>query len=402
MQNVLTRLLSVSVVIFMLATLVTLMACNNNNNDDDATPAEQRIGFFSDGELDKNLEAIRAKYNLPALAAFVVDGDGLLETTAVGERSKGSGVEVTSDDMWHLGSITKSMTATLAAVLVDEAVIRWDSTVAEVFPETADRMLEKYRGLQLQQLLSMTAGLTRDADNPVLNQLDPNDGTRAQRILGVPLVLSYDHELPIGEYLYSNTSYVVAAAMLEKSTNQDWQELLTTKVMSPLNIDEFGFGPPGTEGLLDQPLDHTLTNGEYHGVFQDLAPIIAPVGRVHMSLNDIAAYASFHLKGKSGESDLISQNVMQELYRGRTPENSEDLDSSESYALGWIVDMEEDFVYHNGSNGFWIALLVIDFRHDVAIFAVTNAAGTAALEAVYDTASFISDRVESTASGSQP
>ena len=41
------------------------------------------------------------------------------------------------DDRFHLGSNTKAMTALLAAILVEEGALRWDSSMAEVFPETA-------------------------------------------------------------------------------------------------------------------------------------------------------------------------------------------------------------------------------------------------------------------------
>ncbi len=295
------------------------------------------------------------------------------------------------------------MTATLAAVLVDEGIIRWDSTIAEVFPE-ADNILEKYRGLELQQLLSMTGGVSDDIDIPGVDQLDPDDITRTQRILGVPLVLSLDHEKPIGEFLYANTSYLLAAAMLEKITNQDWRDLLTSKVLSRISINEFGFGPPGTEGQLDQPIGHTHIDGKYQGVFQDIPAIFDPAGRVHMSLKDISAYAAFHLKGKRGDVTLLSSDVMQELYRGRTPEGSVDPDNlSKFYALGWVVDTEIDTAVHDGSNTFWYALLAIDFRRDFAMFAVTNAPDDTASEmAVFQVLSLIDERVDESANATQP
>ncbi len=90
----------------LLATLFTVAACGDDK-DDNATPVADNKPFFSEGELATKLEVIRAENDLPALAAFVIDGDDLLETAAVGERSEGSGVEVTTDDMWHLGSIKK-------------------------------------------------------------------------------------------------------------------------------------------------------------------------------------------------------------------------------------------------------------------------------------------------------
>jgi CubicO group peptidase (beta-lactamase class C family) len=42
---------------------------------------------------------------------------------------------VTTNDVFHIGSCTKSMTATLTAMLIEEGKLRWDTTIADVFPE---------------------------------------------------------------------------------------------------------------------------------------------------------------------------------------------------------------------------------------------------------------------------
>jgi CubicO group peptidase (beta-lactamase class C family) len=49
-------------------------------------------------------------------------------------------VPVTLNDRFHLGSDTKAMTALPAAMLMEEVELRWDSTVAEVFPELVGPM----------------------------------------------------------------------------------------------------------------------------------------------------------------------------------------------------------------------------------------------------------------------
>jgi len=47
---------------------------------------------------------------------------------------------VTTNDQFHIGSCTKSMTATLAAMFIEEGKLRWDTTIAEVFPESKGKM----------------------------------------------------------------------------------------------------------------------------------------------------------------------------------------------------------------------------------------------------------------------
>jgi len=48
----------------------------------------------------------------------MVDGK-VVASAAHGERKKGSGVPIELGDRWHLGSITKSITATMIARLIE-------------------------------------------------------------------------------------------------------------------------------------------------------------------------------------------------------------------------------------------------------------------------------------------
>jgi CubicO group peptidase (beta-lactamase class C family) len=45
-----------------------------------------------------------------------------------------------SNDIVHLGSCTKAMTATLAGRFIEEGKLRWNTTIAEVFPEWKGQM----------------------------------------------------------------------------------------------------------------------------------------------------------------------------------------------------------------------------------------------------------------------
>src|SRR6266849_3624218 len=79
--------------------------------------------------------ARNARSELPALAAAVVKDGKIVAVGAVGTRKAGATAPVTVHDRFHLGSDTKAMTALLAAMFVEEGKLRWDTTVAAVFPE---------------------------------------------------------------------------------------------------------------------------------------------------------------------------------------------------------------------------------------------------------------------------
>ena len=121
--------------------------------------------------LDRMLEPVRVRFELPALAAAVVRNGRIVASGAVGTRRAGSVIPVTLDDRFHIGSDTKAMTSLLAAMLVEGGKIRWDSTVAEIFPELVATMDSELKAVTLEQLLSHTSGIPSDNDTHVKLQL---------------------------------------------------------------------------------------------------------------------------------------------------------------------------------------------------------------------------------------
>ena len=81
-----------------------------------------RTGGAVDG-LEAHVARLQDDTGLTGVVAAVMTNGRLVGAAASGERRRGSGIPVTVDDRWHVGSITKSMTATLLAVLEDDGLL---------------------------------------------------------------------------------------------------------------------------------------------------------------------------------------------------------------------------------------------------------------------------------------
>ena len=93
-----------------------------------ATPVLAQTG---DDELAARAAALIEETGSPGAAIAVLDGQTYREGVA-GLRIAGSQVPIHPGDLWHMGSNTKAMTATLAARLVEQGDIAWDSAIGEV------------------------------------------------------------------------------------------------------------------------------------------------------------------------------------------------------------------------------------------------------------------------------
>lgn len=334
------------------------------------------------------LERVRAQFQLPALAAVVVRDDRVVALGAVGIRRLGRDVPVTAQDKFHLGSITKSMTATVAARLVERGTIRWDATLQDVFPERARRFDPAYRGVTLEQLLAHRGGVpaSLESDGIWASLWGRSDSPREQRLYLLDRVTARPPAMAPGtRMLYSNAGYALAGAMLERTANQPWEDLMRAELFEPLGMTSAGFGAPAAPGPLDQPWGHVPHNKTFQpvppGPRADNPPAIAPAGAVHASLPDLARYLRFHLRGARGKETRLTPTSFEKLH---TPVGDG------NYALGWVVVSRNwaggRALMHAGSNTSFFAVVWLAPARNFALAVATNAGGSEAEQACDQTA----------------
>jgi len=335
--------------------------------------------------LDEELELIRGNHRLPALAAITFGPEGPLESGFVGVRALGHPDLIAADDQWHIGSLTKSMTATLAALLIERGQIGWETTVAEVLPDIP--MRPEYGAVTLTNLLTSSAGITPDATSaPSWGSLRGSTlSLTEQRRQLAREYLALAPASPLGTFNYSNAGYIVAGAMLEQVTGKAWESLMTESLFAPLDMTSAGFGPPSGSTPLAEPWGHSIWDDGFApvpaGPAADNPPAMGPAGTVHASMADLAKYYEMHLKGAMGTGSLVSAASFQSLHTP-TP--------GTAYALGWGV-VERDWgggtvFQHDGSNNLWYADVWLAPAKRFGVLVLTNAAGLRASTAVNDTA----------------
>ncbi len=335
-------------------------------------------------DLNAILEPIRAEADLPALAAAVIEEGRLTALGAVGERRQDSGVAVTPFDQFHLGSDTKAMTATVAAILIEERRLTWETTVGQVFTGWADEIDPGYRRVTLRHLLSHRAGCPEETAPPgmTFNQLRNQPGTLPeQRLAYTRAILTHSPEAePESRHIYSNAGYVVAGTMLEVVTGTAWEDLMREKLFAPLGMASAGFGVMGRPGPIEQPWQHQRRNGRNRPVEpqpqNENPPVIGPAGIVHCSLPDWAKFVIAHLDGRAGQNDLLPQPAWERL---QTPPFGGE------YAMGWGVVRREwapgDVLTHAGSNTMNFAVVWASVADRFAVLIATNVGGDDAARA---------------------
>jgi CubicO group peptidase (beta-lactamase class C family) len=326
-----------------------------------------------DALTQQRLAALRAEVGAPAFAAAAQNRDGRAINLADGVRALGRAEAVTPTDVWHLGSITKSMTATLVARCVETGDASWDDTIDSALGAVIGDMRPEYRDVTFRHLLCHRAGLDSNLEwAEILSFQRENRDPRQERVAYARLGLTRP---PAGakeaHFEYSNTGYVIAAAMLEAKLGGPWETLIRQRVFDPLGMTSAGFGAPGVPGAYDQPIGHgpgieAVAAGDREGPISTYPPggaitdnpaVLGPAGRVHANFEDVFKFLAAH----RDRTSLLSRESWSTLH---TPP------FGGPYAMGWA--RRNGMLWHNGSNTLWYAEVMFDQSRGISAVAATN------------------------------
>jgi CubicO group peptidase (beta-lactamase class C family) len=349
------------------------------------------------------------KFKLPGMAAAIVQGNRMTAFGVAGIRCRGSAEHITADDLFHIGSDTKSMTATLAAMLIEDGKLQWTSTPADILPKDGVSKIDPaWTRVTLEELLTHHAGVRANPDLVGLLFIRAFSGSpqNERRDVCRAMLRKPPDKEPGKAFLYSNAGFIIAGTMAETAAGKPWEELMRERLFGPLGMASAGYGPPGmptaqpgrsngaktpkTE-TVSQPCGHD-GNGIPHppSWAADNPACFGPAGTVHVSLRDWAKYASFHLGGERGEvwtvpgtsKPLLSVDSVRRLH---TPFGDSITPGGPRYAKGWGVRKDvktgETTLMHFGSNGFWMAGIALYPARNVAILVATNQGGEQAQQA---------------------
>jgi CubicO group peptidase (beta-lactamase class C family) len=320
--------------------------------------------------LQRDTITLSETYHLPALELCVINAQGIVEVAMGGVLKAGGTDAVTPQDLFHLGSMTKAMTATMLATLVHEGKLGWDMTMAQAFPSLVSIMDRRYRNVTLEQLLTHTSGLPRYTTDPEWESIPPFTGTLAQqRQAFARMLLTTDPIGPAGIYRYSNAGYAVASAVAEGVTGESWEQLIQERVFGPLNI-RAAYGWPLLSGA-GEPWGHRIKNGVVAP--HDLADhykvpaVLSPAGDVSMSILDYSVFARLHLAGLENiDGAVLSASRIQRLHQPVL-----------AYSCGWHEELIDGIPtsWHRGTCDTFDTFVLLQPSRGIGVIVFTNADG---------------------------
>lgn len=308
-----------------------------------------------------------ATHHVPGMVAGVWV-DGVAHVVAHGVASVETGSPVIADTQLQVGSVTKTFTSALVALLVEEGALAYADPVARHLPELAVALAP---GIDLEQitvehLLGHRSGFDGDHlfTHPGIDDLAGLAGAR-------PLFA------PGAGYSYSNAGFSLAGELAAALTGMPYAEAVRRRLLTPLGLAGACFS---ADEAITRPvaLPHWVAGEEAfvlrRGGWQpgwELGPLDWPAGGLVASVPHLLRWGRFQLDGRADDgAELLSSEALARLH---TP--VVEADDAHSVGLDWEVSTHDGVtvIGHGGLTvGYSTTFGVVPAR-DVVVACCTHA-----------------------------
>lgn len=280
----------------------------------------------------RRLTELAADRDVPG-AALAIAVDGEVHTAVTGVLNRQTGVEVTPDSLFQVGSTAKVYTATATMRLVETGKLDLDAPIRDVMPEFRVADPETTARVTPRHLLTHTSGIAGDVFE------DTGCGDDAVERF-VARCADVGQDVPLGStFSYSNTGFVVLGRVIERVTGEAWDDALDALVLQPLGLER-------TQSRLERILRFRSAYGHVGPRGQvELAPVwglprsASPAGAtLCASASDVARFGQMFLSRGAGPdgSPFLRAETVDEMVRPQAPVY-DSARSGESRGLGWVL-----------------------------------------------------------------
>lgn len=355
--------------VFSFRTVATLMAlCIAFTAHAQADPADEIARFES------------AFAPTGMAVALIEDGKvSLLHTSGV--QKAGDSARIDRQTTFTIASMGKAFVAAGLGVLVDEGRLNWDDPVIMHLPEFRSTDPYVTQNLTIRDLLSHRSGLPLGAGDLLTwpdGQASVDEAVQAVAHLPVKRFRE--------SFIYSNTMYRVAGAVIEAVSGETWDNFITTRILAPLGMHGCTVDPREADPRSRAYQHIRATPKEPAQLIGDLIEYPDPAGGMVCTIADLAIWAQFQLGvlQPDGGKPVLTSNRMAEMHQGVTPRRVSGqvrrLAGSNLglYGLGWEVS---DFhgqllVEHSGQATGGLAHIAFLPGRKAAVVTVANDSAT--------------------------
>ncbi|WP_207504208.1 serine hydrolase domain-containing protein [Telluribacter humicola] len=267
---------------------------------------------------------------------------------------------LSSDHTFQLASLSKPFTAIAVLKLKEAGKISLEDTIQRFFPNFP------YKGIKISSLLSHRSGLPNYAysfmDSVRHGRKYPAN-IEIMRWFATVKPTPQRYNIPERSFSYSNTNYMVLAAIVEKVSSMAFSDYLHKHIFGPLEMNR--------TFLITRPADSTQlrTVGHQHGqvIPKDYYDEVVGDKGVYSTTQDLYRFYKGLMAGC-----LISKKTLEEAF---TPRSFEKF-GFRNYGYGFRLHLDEQqktrYMYHTGWWKGYNTIMWMNKEDDFVIILLSN------------------------------
>lgn len=297
--------------------------------------------------VETTIQSAMQKQDIPGLAAALVKKDKIVWSKGYGFANKAIQQPVTSDTLFLLASVSKTVTYVNLLQLYDQGKFGLDADVNTYLPFSVRNPNHPDTPITFRMLMAHQSSIkdnntfdvyTRGGDSPIpLGQFLKDYFSPGGKYHSTEL--NYSAAKPGTAYDYSNIGTALSGYLVETISNQDFAQYSNQQLFTPLNMKNSSwFLRTLNQEQLAIPYDGN-NQPLQHYTFADY-----PNGQLRSSVNDMAKFLSMMMqKGTGNGVSILKPETVTEALRKQYPNNE--------YGLGWHYHSVQERTYfgHEGS-----------------------------------------------------
>ena len=319
-----------------------------------------------------------------AISVGLIDKNGT-RFLDYGEIKKESGITPTNETIYEVGSITKTITTTLAVRLEQKELLSMKDPIINFLPELENSDFDKKK-INLFHLLTHTSGISEFSVGLFVSQMFSLMTTGKSQVkeynYDLDTFLKYVSDLKLRDepgttFRYSNVGFGLAGKILERITGKTYDELVRIYVCDDLDMKDTGIN------ILKSHKDQ-LANGysfkNKHVDYWDV-PAIESAARLRSTTKDMIKFLEATLDLKATSLSSVFAKCQQTKMNPKIPSTIKFFTrtfgiSLSTFRLGWFVFPQEniDILGHDGGTQGFSSFMAINYENKSGVIILTNRA----------------------------
>ncbi len=274
------------------------------------------------------------QWDIPGMAIAVVKNDEVILAEGYGIRNLNDPQPVDADTQFGVASISKHMTASSLAILVDEGLISWHDPVTKHIPwfELSDPWATA--NVTIHDLLTHQVGVGRLLGNRLQFM---SNSSREEMLYQMRY---HEFEEPFrSDYVYSNVMYTLAGEIVPAVTGQSWDDFMMERFFEPMEMTRTNTSVDDLDEDSNMAWPHQYIEGEVVNIPLRNWDVSSPAGGVNSTANDMAKWMIKQLNnGSYNGHQYISGQSLTDIQTPKISRGASSVDAPKnSYGYGYNI-----------------------------------------------------------------